>query len=118
MMNRPNPVTTAIAEIASILRLHIIGVAMAAAVVFGWILHDQWHIGVALLGGVDWMLINLLTRITDLKEDLKNDIRGTARVASHRQRFVAAWILLFVGSFAVSLWLWPELTLLRVVVQT
>lgn len=105
------------AEVASILRLHIIGIAMTACVVLGWLITDRFPVAEALIGGVDWCLINLLNRITDLKEDLANQIRGTERVAAHRRAFVGGWVALFVVSFAVSLPLYPELTWLRLVVQ-
>ena len=106
-----------VAEVSSILRLHIIGVAMAACVVFSWLMTGEYAIWLALLGGVDWMLINLLNRITDLTEDLVNEIRGTERVAAHKRAFVGTFVVIFVGSFALSLAFFPELTWLRVVVQ-
>ena len=106
-----------LAEFASILRLHIIGVAIAACVVFCWLMTGTHMVDVALLGGVDWCLINLLNRITDLKEDLANDIRGTERVAAHQRAFWVGWVALFAGSFAISLTLYPQLTWLRIAVQ-
>jgi 4-hydroxybenzoate polyprenyltransferase len=106
-----------LADVASILRLHIIGVAMAAALVFSWLMTGELRPEIAVIGGVDWCLINLLNRITDLREDLANQIRGTEQVARHRRGFVAAWLVLFFGSFAVSLAAFPELTWLRAVVQ-
>ncbi len=107
----------AFAEVASILRLHIIGVAVTACIVFSWLLTGRHAVDIALLGGVDWMLINLLNRITDLKEDLANAIRGTERVAAHKRVFVWTWIALFAASFAFSLVVYPELTWLRALVQ-
>lgn len=111
------PALAPLAELASILRLHIIGVAMAAAVVFGWVLTGEHLILVALVGGVDWCLINLLNRITDLEEDRLNGIVGTERVAANRRAFVVGWLALLAGSFAVTVPLFPEITLLRVAVQ-
>lgn len=106
-----------LSEIASILRLHIIGVAVAACIVFSWLMTGAYMVDIALIGAVDWMLINLLNRLTDLKEDQANNIPGTERVASHLGAFSAAWIALFVGSFAFTVPLYGELTWLRVVVQ-
>lgn len=104
-------------ETASILRLHIIGVAVSACVVFSWLLTGEHLIFVALLGGVDWCIINLLNRITDLTEDLANQIVGTERVAAHRRTFIAILVVLAGGSFLASVIVWPELTWLRIVVQ-
>jgi 4-hydroxybenzoate polyprenyltransferase len=106
-----------LADIASILRVHIILIAVTAAMVFGWVLTDQYVWGVALLGGLDWLLINLLNRVTDLKEDLANGIRGTDRLVGAQQRVLALWIGIFVGSFVLSHLVWPELTPIRLVVQ-
>ncbi|MCB9735878.1 MAG: UbiA family prenyltransferase [Deltaproteobacteria bacterium] len=106
-----------LADAASILRIHIILIAMTAAVVFGWVLTGVYPWAVALIGGVDWLLINLLNRVTDLKEDLANGIRGTERVARAQRAVLVAWVAVFVGSFAVTVALLPALTPWRVVVQ-
>ena len=106
-----------LSDVASILRFHIIMVAMAACVVFGWLMTGEFPVAIALLGGVDWLLINLLNKITDVEEDLTNQIRGTERVASNKRLFSVAFGVIFVGSFVVSSLVWPELTLFRIVVQ-
>ncbi len=104
-------------QLASILRLHIIGVAICAALVFSALLTGQLAWEVTGLGAVDWMLINLLNKLTDVKEDRANQILGTDFVADHRRGLLIVWIAVFVGSFA---WTWvsfPELTWFRVAVQ-
>ena len=104
-------------DVLSILRFHIIGVAMAAELVFAWLLTGALRPELAVLGAVDWCLINLLNRITDLREDRANGIRGTDRVADHQRAFTVAWLVLFAGSFGVTaLWL-PGLLWVRVLVQ-
>ncbi|MCA9564205.1 MAG: UbiA family prenyltransferase [Myxococcales bacterium] len=108
---------SAIGDGASILRFHIILVAMTAAVVFSQLLTGSLQVDIALIGGLDWLLINLLNRITDLKEDLANQIRGTERVASNQRLFSIVWIVVFVGSFGYSLVALPQLTVWRVLVQ-
>ena len=104
-------------QLASILRLHIIGVAVCAALVFSALFtgHIAWEL--AGLGAVDWMLINLLNKLTDVEEDRANQIHGTDFVASHRRGLLIAWILVFVGSFVWTALAFPELIALRVVVQ-
>jgi len=106
-----------LADIASILRVHIILIAVTAALTFGWILTGAHPWGVAVIGGVDWLLINLLNRVTDLKEDLANAIRGTERLVDRGRQVLAVWLVIFAGSFAVSIALAPELTLWRLLVQ-
>ena len=85
--------------------------------VMGWLLTGEFSPGVAFLGGVDWLLINLLNKLTDLKEDAANDIRGTDRVSRHARGLAVFWVGLFVASFVFSLWLYPSLTWWRVLVQ-
>lgn len=109
--------TRLLADAASILRVHIILIGVTAALVFGWVFTGQHPWGVAVLGGVDWLLINLLNRVTDLKEDLANGIRGTERLVGAARPVLALWIAILVGSFAWSVAVWPELTGWRLAVQ-
>jgi 4-hydroxybenzoate polyprenyltransferase len=106
-----------LSEVASILRLHIVLVAMAAAVVFGWMFSGRYLVGIALVGGLDWMIINLLNRATDVDEDLANAIPGTERVARHKRALVAGTFALMGGSFAAIHLAYPELLPLRLAVQ-
>ncbi len=107
----------ALGDIASILRLHIVGIAVVAAVVFGWLFSGRYLIGVGLLGGLDWLLINLLNRLTDLEEDTVNAIRGTERVAQRRRGLLLAWIASQLGSLLLGHLLLPQLTPYRVAIQ-
>src|SRR5436190_24015587 len=82
----------------AIARYPIMLVAMTATVVFGWLMTGQRPWAVALVAGLDWFLINLMNRITDLAEDQKNGIRGTARVAARRGLLTASSFGLLGGS--------------------
>ena len=72
---------------------------------------------VAAIGAIDWMLINLLNKLTDLAEDRVNQIHGTDFVDDHKRVLSGAWIVVFVLSFVWTTLRFPELTLLRVIVQ-
>jgi 4-hydroxybenzoate polyprenyltransferase len=104
-------------DLASILRLHIIAIAVAATLTFGWLFTGRYPVAVSLLVGLDWCLINLLNRISDVREDLANGIRGTGIVAAHPRAFAAAWTALLAASFALGWILCPALTGWRVAVQ-
>lgn len=113
---RPAP-QSALSELLAIARYHILGVAMAANLVFGWLMTGEVPWALALVVCVDWFLINFMNRVTDVAEDLKNGIAGTERVArNHRAYTIFAWGLM-AASFAVTIPLWPELTPWRVAVQ-
>ena len=106
--------TSAASDALAIARYHIVLVAMAASLVFGWILTGTYGFALTLVVAVDWFVINLTNRITDIDEDLANGIPGTERVARHRTAFVwASWALL-VGSFVLTWRAWPALTGWRV----
>lgn len=104
-------------EIVMIARYHIMVVAMAATVVFGWIATGVRPWALTLVVALDWFLINLMNRITDIDEDLKNGIPGTERVARRKNAFFVGSIALMAVSFAVTHAMWPSLTPWRVVVQ-
>jgi 4-hydroxybenzoate polyprenyltransferase len=101
----------------AIVRYHIVLVAMAACLVFAWLENGTYVWGLALVVGVDWFLINLLNRVTDVDEDLANGIRGTERVSRSRRAVAFGAAALLLGSFVVTHWVWPTLTPWRLAVQ-
>ena len=107
----------AIADGLAIVRYHIVLIAMAATLVFGWLMTGQRPFALALIVGLDWFLINLLNRVTDLEEDLANGIQGTERVARSRRLVAIGSFALLFGSFATHL-VHPQITPLRIAVQT
>jgi 4-hydroxybenzoate polyprenyltransferase len=109
--------STPIADGLAIIRYHIVLIAMAATLAFGWLMTDERPWALALVAGLDWFLINLLNRVTDLDEDLANGIQGTERVARQKRAVTIASFALLVGSFASHVWM-PALTPLRIAVQT
>ncbi len=106
-----------LAELLAIARYHIMLVAMAATVVFGWIATGERPWALTIVVAIDWFLINLMNRITDIDEDLKNGIPGTERVARAKRAFTWFSIGLMASSFAVTHVVWPALTPFRLVVQ-
>jgi len=109
--------SSVLADALAIARYHIMLVAMAACVVFGWLMTGRYLPILALVVGLDWFLINLMNRITDIDEDLKNGIRGTERVAHRKRALTVLSIALMVGSFVATHLVWPALTPYRVAVQ-
>ena len=107
----------AFADALAIARYHIVIVAMVACVAFGWIETGQRMWLVALVCGLDWFLINLMNRITDVAEDEANGIAGTARVARSKRALTILSGALMVGSFAMTHLAWPALTPFRIAVQ-
>ncbi|GAB4198977.1 MAG: hypothetical protein OHK0013_08700 [Sandaracinaceae bacterium] len=106
----------ALSDALSIARYHIVLIAMAASLVFGWLTTGRYGWVLALVVGLDWFLINLFNKVTDVEEDLKNAIPGTERVARWKGLLAPGCFALLALSFASHL-PFPEITPLRVVVQ-
>lgn len=100
-----------------IARYHIVLVAMCAVVVFGWLFSGRYLFGLSVVVGIDWFLINLLNRITDVAEDTHNQVPGTALVARRKRLLTLLAVLLLVGSFVATHLVWPSLTPWRMAVQ-
>jgi 4-hydroxybenzoate polyprenyltransferase len=111
------PSGSLLSDALAIARYHIVLVAMAACLVFGWLFTGRYVWALTLVVAVDWFVINLVNRITDIDEDLENGIPGTERVARSRRWLAAGSIALVVSSFAVTHLVWPALTPFRVAVQ-
>ena len=111
------PARALLGEALSIARYHIMLVAMFATVVFAFLLTGERPWALTLVVAVDWFLINLMNRLTDLEEDRKNGIPGTERVARRKTALTAFSLALMVGSFVVTHLVWPALTPYRVAVQ-
>lgn len=101
----------------SIMRYHIMLVAMTATLVFGWLMTGEYPFAIAAVVGLDWFLINLFNRVTDIEEDLENGIVGTAEVAKRRRLLTIALFALQLGSLAVTAVVAPRLFPFRCVVQ-
>jgi 4-hydroxybenzoate polyprenyltransferase len=106
-----------LADALAIARYHIVLVAMAACVAFGFVETGVRTYAVALICGLDWFLVNLMNRITDVAEDEANGIVGTARVARNKRALTLLSAALLIGSFVATHLVWPWLTPLRVAVQ-
>lgn len=107
----------ALADAAAITRFHILLIGAVAAIVFGWLMTGEYPWAVGAIAGLDWFLINLMNRVTDLEEDRQNGIRGTERVARRRTAITIGSFALLVGSFVATHLVWPGLTPWRVAVQ-
>jgi geranylgeranylglycerol-phosphate geranylgeranyltransferase len=101
----------------SLLRLHIVGVALFATLVFGWLFTGRHPFELVPLVAIDWFVINLMNRVTDVAEDVQNRVPG-AELAARRSRLLALGsALLFASSLAVSHVASPALTPWRLAVQ-
>lgn len=104
-------------ELLSIVRYHITLVAMMAVVVFSFLLTGRYNLWLPLLVGADWFLINMTNRVTDIDEDQKNGIAGTAWVARQKKAFLALCIFVFAATLSLTFSFARPLFWLHVLVQ-
>ncbi len=91
-----------LSDALAIVRSHIVRIAMAATLVLGWLMTGERPWALARSAGLDWFLIDLLNRVTDLDEDLANGVQGTERVARRKRAVtVASFALLVTGAIGV-----------------
>ena len=116
-MSTADPPRGAIGDALAVARYHIVLVAMTAAIVFGWLMTGRYLWAIVPLVGLDWFLINLMNRVTDVDEDTKNQIRGTARVARHARALTIASFAVMIGSTIAVHLVQPALTPYRIAVH-
>ena len=104
-------------RLGSIVRHHIIIIAMLACLMFGWLITGRYFVVLPLVCGLDWFFINIFNRITDAKEDLANGVPGAAQVATARRWLEPAVVVLLAGSFVLTHVLYPALWPWRLAVQ-
>jgi 4-hydroxybenzoate polyprenyltransferase len=105
------------AELVAIARPHILGVAMTAMLMFGWLTTGRYLFWLMPVVCADWFFVNLLNRVTDVAEDARNGIVGTAMVARHRRAFTVLAFAAPLGSLVVTHFVAPWLTPPRLVVM-
>jgi 4-hydroxybenzoate polyprenyltransferase len=103
-------------DLASALRLHIVAIAACATVTFGYLFMGAYPVGLAALCGLDWCIVNLLNRATDVDEDRLNGIAATEFVARHARGIVVACLVTLVASLVYGFVALPtSLAVVRVV---
>lgn len=83
----------------SVLRVHIVAVAVMACAGFGWIFSGERAWAVAGICAVDWFVVNLVNRVTDIDEDRANQVVDADALARQRR----LWIGVAIGALVVSL---------------
>jgi len=104
-------------DVILLLRIHITLIGLMGTMVFGWLLTDEYLWGVALLVGLDWLLVNLMNRLSDIDEDTINRIPGTGRAARGRRAIIAGYLFLFGSSLVVTAYWLPALIGWRLFMQ-
>lgn len=84
--------------LASLLRLHIVAIAIMGTVTFSWLFTGRREWGLALVAGLDWFLVNLLNRVADLPEDQKNRVLGASFSARHGRAIKVTFAIFLLAS--------------------
>ncbi len=99
----------AVAQGASLVRLHIVAIAGLGTCTFGWLLVRQSLGLVAALAAADWFVVNLLNRLVDRTEDEINGVVAAPLVRRHPRALWAIGVAFGLGTLLVGGWLLPAL---------
>jgi len=81
-------------------RAHIIGVALSGSLLFSYLITGRCMVRLAFVVALDWMVVNLLNKVTDWKEDAVNDIPHH-KIAASSSMLILVPCLVVLGA---SLW--------------
>ena len=70
-------------------------IGAVASITFGWLMTGRYVWAAAGLSALDWFLINLANKVTDIEEDLRNGIQGTERVVRWKSTLEAGVLLVW-----------------------
>lgn len=90
-----------ISAVASIGRFHICCIGAFGSLLFGHLLLDHYQPLLAVLVLHDWFLINILNRVSDLREDIKNNIPFSQFAYDHRRAILATYMISLSASFSL-----------------
>ncbi len=89
-------------KLFSVGRLHIVAIGAFATLAFGWAFTGQRPWLAVALCALDWFLLNLLNRVTDVEEDLENGILAAPLVAAHRRAFTVGGLAVLALALAAA----------------
>lgn len=91
-------------------RPHIATIAALGSLTFGRMLTGRMLIGLAIIAGLDWFLVNFVNRAVDLKEDRLNAIPGIGYMAANRRLIAGGSLGVLALSFVMTHLAAPMLT--------
>jgi 4-hydroxybenzoate polyprenyltransferase len=98
-------------------RLHIVLIAFLGTLTYGWLFTGSHAWGVACWAALDWLLLDLGNKLSDLPEDLVNNPVEAGWVSRHQRALLAFTIGLFVLSLLPTALLCPSLLVPRLLFQ-
>lgn len=100
---------SALKMVASVGRLHICMVGGFGSLVFAHLLAGGYWPILALIVTNDWFLINILNRVADIQEDIKNKIPYSEAAFKNRKWIYGLYFFLLISTLSLH-WVWlPEL---------
>jgi 4-hydroxybenzoate polyprenyltransferase len=110
-MNAPAAARTQLGFFLAASRFHIVLIAGLGTVTYGWFfagVHDPWP---ALLSALDWWVLDIGNKLSDLREDLVTSPDDARWVERHRRRLAAGCAIAFAASLVPTAlydpWLLP-----------
>jgi len=101
-------------EIFNVGRFHIVVIAALGMFTFGWLFTGRYLWLLTGICALDWFIVNLINRATDIKEDVASDIRGTKLIERYKLTVVGFGIFLLITSLIAYHFVNPAVTGLRI----
>jgi 4-hydroxybenzoate polyprenyltransferase len=98
-------------------RLHIVLIAGLGTLTYGWLMTGRHLVDLALLAALDWLLLDLGNKLSDLPEDEINSPAEARWVRAHARAIAAAITALFGGSLIATALSRPALLPARLAFQ-
>lgn len=95
-------------------RIHIAAIAAMGVFTFGWLFTGMYPWFLTIVCALDWYLVNLINKITDIREDRMNRVTGTDFIIRNRRKLLHVTIFVFIVSIVIVHMLLPAITMLRI----
>jgi 4-hydroxybenzoate polyprenyltransferase len=99
---------------ASVTRVHIVAIAALGTFTFGWLFTGTYPWAISAICALDWVFVNLLNRVADVREDRANRILGTDLVARYARGVQAGTMASLFASLVIVHLALPAITVLRI----
>ncbi len=93
-----------------LVRLHIVLIAVLGTLTFQLLFSGDYMWDLAVLCGFDWLLVNLLNRVVDQREDLENEVVAADLSGRVRKWVITAGLAAGLSSLYIGHCYWPAIT--------
>lgn len=95
-------------------RIHIVIIAAMGVFTFGWLFTGHYPWLLTCVCALDWYIVNLFNKTTDLEEDKANQVAGTEFISRKKKQLIPILFAVLIISLILVHFLNPFITVLRI----